>query len=116
MITPSGEFPSPFPQTLLPFALVPLAALALQKFLVRRQISARLPLFSCCRSEDRTWSICLRRGNGGTGKCAKKSHGVSDKPYDDDRFATLAQLEIQRLRVALGSPSQSLGEDAQAEL
>ena len=39
--------------------------------------------------------------------------GISDKPYDDDRFATLAQLEIQR--VALGSPSQSLGEDDHAE-
>ena len=51
--------------------------------------------------------------DGGTGNCAKKSHGVSDKSDDDDGFAALAQLESRR--VALGSPPQSLGEDAQAE-
>ena len=45
--------------------------------------------------------------------CAKKSHSISGKPDDDDGFAALAQLESRR--VALGSPSQSLGEDAQAE-
>jgi hypothetical protein len=33
--------------------------------------------------------------------------------HNDDEFAALAQLESRR--VALGSPQQSLGEDAQAE-
>lgn len=40
-------------------------------------------------------------------------HGISGKPHDRDGFAALAQLEIQA--VALGSPPQSLGEDAQVE-
>ena len=48
-----------------------------------------------------------------TGNCAKKSHGFSGEPDDDDGFTALAQLESRW--VALGSPPQSLGEDAQAE-
>lgn len=35
--------------------------------------------------------------------------GISGKPHDNDGFATLAQLEIQR--VAFGSRPQSRGED-----
>lgn len=39
--------------------------------------------------------------------------GISGRHQHDDGFAALAQLESQR--VALGSPPQSLGEDAQTE-
>src|SRR5262245_58115003 len=45
------------------------------------------------QSAGHTLSIFLRQGYGGTGNCAKKSHGVSGKPDDSDRFAALAQLE-----------------------
>jgi hypothetical protein len=40
-----------------------------------------------------TCCILLRQCYGGTGNCAKKSHGVSGKPDDDGGFAALAQLE-----------------------
>src|SRR5206468_6754708 len=53
------------------------------------------------------------RRDGVTWYCAQKSHGVRGKPDDDDGFTALAQLKSRR--VALGSPPQSLGEDAQAE-
>src|SRR6476659_7671088 len=58
-------------------------------------------------------SLLLRPDYGGTGNCAKKSHGISGKPDDDAGFAALAHLESRR--VALGSPPQSLGKDAQTE-
>jgi hypothetical protein len=59
------------------------------------------------------WNISLCENYGLTGNCAKKSHGLSGTPHDNDGFAELAQLESRR--VALESPPQSLGEDAHAE-
>src|SRR5438128_11978921 len=63
---------------------------------------AGLRLSSWNRSVVRTYYSLLRQGYGGTGDYAKKSHRVSGKPYYDDGFAALAQLESRR--VALGSP------------
>lgn len=57
-------------------------------------------LGSSSRDADRISSIVLRQGYGGTGNCAKKSHGVSGKPDDDDGFAALAQLESPRKKRA----------------
>src|SRR5207237_7021034 len=53
------------------------------------------------------------RRDGGIWYCAQISHVGSGKPDDEGGFAALAQLEPRQ--VALGSPPQSLGEDAQAE-
>jgi len=60
-------------------------------------------------SSLKSYDVTRRRD----GELREESHEVSGKPDDDDGFVALAQLEMQQ--VALGSPSQSLGEDAQAE-
>jgi len=46
-------------------------------------------------------SLCYgsTRGYGEIGNPAKKNHGASDKPDDDDGFVALAQLESPRNRV-----------------
>jgi hypothetical protein len=55
----------------------------------------------------------LRRGETAGQEIARRKVMGCGKPDDDDGFTALAQLESRR--VALESPPQSLGEDAQAE-